>query len=503
MIIDYVFGGDSYLKASDVFSNIGHHCINFAFKFDGVVHYFKRETERSETVWICDANYKPIIEKTRKEFCQFLFEQYKVELHQSTFREVTSLFSRVYSKGNLNEKEPLSLFPKEKKSNQILRLEKIFDAYERIAKQAKIKDQANARLKAYKAAMKHQLILSVSKRELDRNERELKDLYSRRVLFEKEVTTNSLDFNTEKIEVLTSLRDELFRLKRRRTKICSELNYLTQSLTEKPSDLEVDMGFLKSYFPEIEIESLERIERFHSRITKILNEESRAQRDSLDAQYTYLNSRIEELFEQIGKLGLETSVSNLALKNILKIQRRIDYLESIRSTAEKNTQLSSECKESKELFEKISEEVLADIQRSLNSKMESINDFVYAEEKESRKPPVIRLTSKNYDFGTPDDSGTGTSYRNMIILDLAVLLLTKVPILIHDSVMLKQIEDIAVERLLELYHETGKQVFVALDKSDSYSDKAYKILHDSKILSLASNGGELFGRTWNASSKSN
>ena len=80
--------------------------------------------------------------------------------------------------------------------------------------------------------------------------------------------------------------------------------------------------------------------------------------------------------------------------------------------------------------------------------------------------------------------------------DLSVLGLTKLPILVHDSVVLKQISDDAIERIIELYSSCGKQVIIALDKQDSYSERTAHLLSESAVLRLANNGQELFGRSW-------
>ena len=45
-----------------------------------------------------------------------------------------------------------------------------------------------------------------------------------------------------------------------------------------------------------------------------------------------------------------------------------------------------------------------------------------------------------------------------------MLELTRLPVIAHDSVMLKHIEDDAIEKIVELYASTPKQVFIAMDK---------------------------------------
>ena len=70
------------------------------------------------------------------------------------------------------------------------------------------------------------------------------------------------------------------------------------------------------------------------------------------------------------------------------------------------------------------------------------------------------------------------------------------PILVHDSVVLKQISDDAIEKIIELYSTRGKQVIIALDKQNSYNKKTTDLLGEAAVLKLTMNGQELFWRSW-------
>ncbi len=134
------------------------------------------------------------------------------------------------------------------------------------------------------------------------------------------------------------------------------------------------------------------------------------------------------------------------------------------------------------------------LQNTLNPKMAEINDFIY----EKRKtPPTISFDGLQYDFETRDDTGTGTSYKGLVVYDLSILELTELPFVVHDSVVLKQIADEAVEKILTKYQSAGKQIFIALDKASSYTKTTTSILNETAVLHLSNNGNELFGRSWN------
>lgn len=122
-----------------------------------------------------------------------------------------------------------------------------------------------------------------------------------------------------------------------------------------------------------------------------------------------------------------------------------------------------------------------------------INATLYSEK---ANPPILHLEGNSYEFFTQDDTGTGIAYKGLVVYDLAIASLTKLPILVHDSLILKQISDEAVENILVRYMESGKQVIISLDKQDSYSKRTAEILEKQCVLHLAPNGRELFGRAW-------
>lgn len=74
-----------------------------------------------------------------------------------------------------------------------------------------------------------------------------------------------------------------------------------------------------------------------------------------------------------------------------------------------------------------------------------------------------------------------------------------VRLLIHDSFLLTDIGDIPTGKIVKQYLEIaklGKQVFIALDKTESYGSETDKDLNDNQVLYLSEGGNELFGWSW-------
>lgn len=65
--------------------------------------------------------------------------------------------------------------------------------------------------------------------------------------------------------------------------------------------------------------------------------------------------------------------------------------------------------------------ILQEIEDTLNDRMKKFNDSLFATKK---KPPHVHFNAYNsYRFETPDNTGTGSNFKSMIVYDLAVLLL--------------------------------------------------------------------------------
>lgn len=75
-----------------------------------------------------------------------------------------------------------------------------------------------------------------------------------------------------------------------------------------------------------------------------------------------------------------------------------------------------------------------------------------------------------------------------------------IPFVVHDSLLLKNIEKRVLAEIIRLYTEqesSGKQVFIAFDMLDIYNEEMQKLLREHLVLELSPGGNELFGRAWN------
>ena len=75
-----------------------------------------------------------------------------------------------------------------------------------------------------------------------------------------------------------------------------------------------------------------------------------------------------------------------------------------------------------------------------------------------------------------------------------------VPFVVHDSVLLKNIERAVFSAIIRVYHnqkDQNKQVFMAYDTLDAYDEETRKLVEENAVLQLSPGGNELFGWAWN------
>ena len=115
--------------------------------------------------------------------------------------------------------------------------------------------------------------------------------------------------------------------------------------------------------------------------------------------------------------------------------------------------------------------------------------------KDKRTSPTFSINLENYNLKRSGDTGTGSSYINLIAFDLSLFSITKLPILIHDTIMFKNIEVPAFENLIKIYKSFEKQIFISIDEIDKFSQQTKNVLNDRKVIEL-DKSNTLFIKNW-------
>ncbi|TKK25322.1 hypothetical protein PagCFBP13532_23290, partial [Pantoea agglomerans] len=236
------------------------------------------------------------------------------------------------------------------------------------------------------------------------------------------------------------------------------------------------------FFPSVNIDKLNEVEKFHSSISKILSEELKKEKERLLFQLDEINKEIDFIDVKIKEIAASVDRPDEIIDEVLSLSIKKKEVEDTIEYRKRQDELNESSKNiNLELKEK-NEEILLKISNSLNENLKKFNTAFYGSE---RIPPQMFLNDKNYIFEHHSDSGTGKSYANMLALDVSFLHITKLPIAIEDSIIFKNIEVAAVEKIVSTLDTLNKQVFISLDQLNIYSEKTRKTLRKASFLRIS------------------
>lgn len=495
-IIDYVFGGESYYSLNDdIKKEIGSHIIYFTFEFDKQPYYFYRSTDDPKNVYRIDEEGHFITKLSLEDFRKFLFQEYKVGLPSLTFSEITERFFRIYGRENTLEKYPLLVKPREQDEKAVDFLLKLFGHYRILASIRGMEEELGIKSSQLKSRQRQKVDIE----KIESNQKTIASLRKRLQKLMKnseEAQLAIFGFDTQTFERITAIQKELNSFVRKRNRLQSQLNAIKSNIADNKVDTASEFDSLVHFFPNTNIKAFEEIEYFHKKIREILSEEMDEEIERLQPLIAEYDKEIKRLNRKIEESGLAKEMSERVLSQCVNVSKSIDRLEEETAELIHQKELQEARAEAEQILEQLFQqqtEKLGEMQDEINLRMEIINGVVT--EKQETAPLLYITPQKEIVFETPSNTSEGTAYKSLVVYDLSILELRPIPALIHDSNILKRIEDVHLERILERYQSSKRQVFIAFDKADSTTTKAHKILDETAILRL-SDGNELFGRSW-------
>lgn len=497
LAVDFVFGGNTYLS-SDGVKHIGDHTIFFTFQFNKTEHYFARSTASPDEIQVCSKGYALTgVTWTKHQFTDWLKENYQIDFPGLSFRETVSSFFRIYGKENLDERRPPKGLPGGGMQKSIDVIVKLFNRYGEIEAYNTRLDEQKKKLAAFREARKYRFVSDLvgGKKQYEENLVRIQSLQNQLDSLISDETLGHSEEDIEKSRAKSQLQAAKLRLETEIQSRQRRLELLKMSLEYGLYPTEADLSALQEFFPGVNLRKLYEVERYHQKLASILDEQFESERQTVEEEITALQGQVREMQKQITALGFVGNLSKEFLDRHSEIKGQIDALRQQNEAYLTLTELQDAKKKADDILKHGIEGILADIEGILNGKMKEFNDTLFVD---SRKAPHIRFKEYNsYEFETPSDTGTGSNYKGMVIYDLAMLYLTALPAIAHDSLILKNIGDGAVDGIMKIYAGAAKQVFIAFDKQAAYKPGTQKILKDNTVLRLSDGNCELYGESWN------
>lgn len=502
LVIDFCFGGDDYLDndINNVVSYVKNHVINFAFKFDNRVEYYKRSTLNPGEVIPCDENYEAIDEPISIEnFRIHLRNSYAIEEAQNSWRSIVGRYSRIYGRDNYDERRPLK-YGDETEELAIMALEQLFGIYNLIKEFEDFYKEKNKRktIRKHATDIGELVTVATTKKQVKENEQEIERLEQELIELTNKEDSDIAAQDTENLDKASEIKGQITALKRKRSRLISQLVAVKANLEGGLTPTSDDIVELQEYFPDVDIEKLEKIENFHKKIQMILTGEMTDEVSRLELLIQTATNELQKLEDEQRKLGIPTRISKKFLDRTVELRSRISLLKTQNEGYESTQVLKKETKDAKEQMETARENQLKKLETIINQAMVRLNDFIY--DGNQYAPEIhfgnTRTGKPTYTFKCESNTSTGDNFKNLIIYDICVLNNSELPFLMHDSLMFKNIADLPIDKIMQLYMDSKKQIFIAFDKAKAFTEYTAKTVYDTMVINLYPNGGELFGWSW-------
>lgn len=495
MVIDFAMGGMSLLDdKAGIIKSMGHHSYIFEFIFDDVVYYFKRSTSESNVVHVCNMHYKVIDEISIGDYTDKLKILYNLEHLKSSFRSLVSPFSRIWNKGALDPEQPFSGDVKESAGVAMGRLIDLFEYTEDIAEEKSTLDEYNERKKLISKSMNAQIIPKINKAQYKTNQKIITDNNDAIKALKQGFTGALSAYEALFDEELRKLHQQKNELGSQKNDVLIKIERINRDISGVTPRLTANIALIKEFFPNVDSERLEQVESFHQNITKIVQKELKKGLALYSENLLQINTKIVALENKIRTgLAAKGTPDDLFMR-VFELKELADKAAEENSFYDKKVAIGRDALLSKERLEAIYFGIFLNIENALNIKLKNFNKVVYGP---SRNASQLRIKNANsYNFISPEDTGTGKSYAGLVAFDLAMLSLTNLPFIIHDSVIYKNIEVPATGNIIRILASVKrKQIFLSFDEAAKFGAKVERLLRIHTVLKLSDND-LLYTKDW-------
>lgn len=493
MVIDFVFGGSSLLEHNkDIVNELGHHDYYFKFEFSGEVFQFRRGTFQPAVVYRCDDDYGNPQPLELEKFTAFLKLSYGIESDDVSFRGLVGLFSRVWGKENLDVHKPLHNVHTQRARDCVDNLIRTFNRYASIRSLASDLKESEQTRDALKQAFTSRIIPRIGKRDYQGNEQRIAEIEQEIGEIKNKLAqfaTNIAEIASREVRELKVQKDELLAV---RLNLETKLNRIQRNISENRYIKSRYFASVKQFFPDVNAERLELIDHFHSGLAKALRQEFEDSKKDLQEQISAIDRELDDINSQMAATLSTLDNPTHIIDRVYELTDRLKTAKEENNYYDSNEQVKRSVVGLKSQLSEEKSQVIAFIESAVNDSIRRIVSRVFGAD---RKSPTISLTESNYRYEVQEDTGTGTAYSSLLVLDLAIFSLTFLPCVSHDSVLFKNIENDSVAKLFEIYMELPKQSFVAIDEVDKYGPRTAKSLRDRSVIRL-SNDSVLFVKDW-------
>ncbi|MDU0972068.1 MAG: DUF2326 domain-containing protein [Actinomyces urogenitalis] len=408
-----------------------------------------------------------------------------------SLRDMVGPYVRLAGRDNLTPSRALQQSSSDSPTDAIIRLEKLTGFYSQVEGDHQGFQDSSKKLRAFDRA-DHEgvfVVQPIKGTEAEAKRREIVQLQRKSEQILRDEDERLLKDDDMITGHNAELRAKIRALQNQQEGVRTQISFLTASHPESTAPSNADWHELAEIFPQINTDRLTQVATFHQRIRTNLAAQAEDETLRLQAVDQALTSQIRDLSHQLIKERSSARLPRALLDQYSQIQVQIRNVDLALRQHERRSELAAQAEQAKEALSQTQAGVLPEIQSLINTRLEEL-----AHALEEANPP--KLTFNNYDsytFNVPGDDGTGTAYTSMVMLDQAILSITELPFLIHDTPVWANISKPRQSRILCYLANMPKQSFFALDATGALSAEAQKVVAAHTVISLDADEESLFG----------
>lgn len=182
----------------------------------------------------------------------------------------------------------------------------------------------DSRLTLNKAG-KYDYVPKITKTKYEKNLKEIEEI-------EEKITDIKENIYKVALNISDFVSEELFNLQKEKNKLIKERDYFRTKLIRINKNLKnkhVDQKFEKlvEFFPNVNLEKLMNIERFHENISKILAEELKKEKRRLELEVNFFDEQISKIDSTMNSLLSNDGQSNHLIEHLFDLSTRLRSIE--------------------------------------------------------------------------------------------------------------------------------------------------------------------------------
>lgn len=202
-----------------------------------------------------------------------------------------------------------------------------------------------------------------------------------------------------------------------------------------------------------------------------------------------LREQIRELRSRFIHNGRASQIDYALMYQYADIKVAIEKLNLTNQQCLRREELNAARDEAKTAMMQSQAEIYLRQQETINTELARIADILH-----EKTAPVLTFTnSSEYTYEIPGDDGAGSKFMSLAMFDHAILNLTELPILIHDTPVYTEISKERTAHLIRLGVNHTKQTFIAQGSPDAILPEIQGETGKHTIINLADGNQSLFG----------